>query len=395
MEWYCEDEDTLRDISNGDITIFRKNHGYIHPQTWEEVIEHNSQIDFRNHSAYDSDDSDDSDAPESKGYESSVQYVVNFRRSAADGKEYLVTTKTYKEPVKFEVADNNDRLPALQEIKDILSPHSADTATTGDIADSEKTKLGTHDRVVDTSLRINSQYLLNVLRSLITYMDIPPDERKTDLVTGLFHYPYQELFHHLPGLLEYQNENAALRNTHTTLFNEKFDEHMSLLDDYLNSKSGVPTEEFKARLERKIPTVTFATYWLLLKPGSQVYARESDGTLNAYILDEVRGGPSQRGGEKINRDYSISVWYLTFDGRAMSPDFRGFKISVFDNERDITSLTVFPARFIDDKDNGELEKRLVERGERYFTYSKAPAFLQYTGKGLKSGNKTVKPLASV
>ena len=170
---------------------------------------------------------------------------------------------------------------------------------------------------------------------------------------------------------------------------------MSLLDDYLNSKSGVPTEEFKARLERKIPTVTFATYWLLLKPGSQVYARESDGTLNAYILDEVRGGPSQRGGEKINRDYSISVWYLTFDGRAMSPDFRGFKISVFDNERDITSLTVFPARFIDDKDNGELEKRLVERGERYFTYSKAPAFLQYTGKGLKSGNKTVKPLASV
>ena len=174
MEWYREDEDTLRDISNGDITIFRKNHGYIHPQTWEEVIEHNSQIDFRNHSAYDSDDSDDSDAPESKGYESSVQYVVNFRRSAADGKEYLVTTKTYKEPVKFEVADNNDRLPALQEIKDILSPHSADTATTGDIADSEKTKLGTHDRVVDTSLRINSQYLLNVLRSLITYMTFHP-----------------------------------------------------------------------------------------------------------------------------------------------------------------------------------------------------------------------------
>lgn len=287
MEWYREDEDALRDISSGDITIFHRVNGYIHPQTWEEVIEHDSQIDFRNHSAYDSDDSDGSDPPESKEYESSVQYVVNVRRSGSDGKEYLVTTKTYKEPVKFEVADNNDRLPALQEIKDILSPHSEDTATTGDIADSEKTKLGIHDRVVDTSLRINSQYLLNVLRSVITYMDVPTEERNTDLVTGMFYYPYPELFHHLPDLLEYQNGNTALRNKHTALFNEKFDEHLNLLEDYLNSKSGVPTEEFKARLERKIPTVTFATYWLLLKPGTHVYVRDNDGSINAYILHEV------------------------------------------------------------------------------------------------------------
>jgi hypothetical protein len=395
MEWYREDEDALRDISSGDITIFHRVNGYIHPQTWEEVIEHDSQIDFRNHSAYDSDDSDGSDPPESKEYESSVQYVVNVRRSGSDGKEYLVTTKTYKEPVKFEVADNNDRLPALQEIKDILSPHSEDTATTGDIADSEKTKLGIHDRVVDTSLRINSQYLLNVLRSVITYMDVPTEERNTDLVTGMFYYPYPELFHHLPDLLEYQNGNTALRNKHTALFNEKFDEHLNLLEDYLNSKSGVPTEEFKARLERKIPTVTFATYWLLLKPGTHVYVRDNDGSINAYILHEVRGGQSDNGGEKINRNYKIEVWNLVFSGNVIAPRFRVLDISVFDNEKEITSLTVFPARYIDEDDDGELKKKLVERGERYFTYSKAPAFLQYTGKGLAAGSKMVELLASI
>ncbi|CAN9087175.1 unnamed protein product [Alternaria alternata] len=388
MEWYSEDEDTLRDIGNGDITIFHRVNGFIHPQTWEEVIEHDSQIDFWAHSGYDSDDSDDSDSPESKEYESSVQYVVNFRRSGTDGKEYLVTTNTYKEPVKFEVTDNNDRLPALQEIKDVLSPPHQDTETTGDITDGEKTKLGTHDRVTSTSLRINSQYLLNVLKSVISYTETSDDAQMSDIVTGLFYYPYPELFHHLPDLLEYQNGNTALRNKHTTLFNEKFDEHLNLLDDYLNSKSGVPTKEFKARLERKIPTVTFATYWLLLKPGIQVYVREDDGSLNAYILDEVEGGLSKRGGEKTNSTYTIHVWCLAFNGKDISPDFRNFRISVFDNERDITSLAVFPARYVDDKDNGKLEERLVERGKRYFGYSKAPAFLQYTGKGLKSGNKT-------
>jgi hypothetical protein len=394
MEWYREDEDTLRDISNGDITIFHRVNGYIHPQTWEEVIEHDSQIDFWTHSAYDSDDSDDSDEPESKEYESSVQYVVNFRRSEADGKEYLIATNTSKEPVEFEVADSNDRLPALQEIKNILSPHYQNTTTTGDMTDGKKTKLGTHDRVTSTSLRINSQYLLNVLKSVISYMEVS-DERETDLVTGLFYYPYPELFHHLPDLLEYQNGNTALRNKHTTLFNEKFDEHLNLLDDYLNSKSGVPTKEFKARLERKVPTVTFATYWLLLKPGSQVYVKDNDGSLNAYILDAVEGGPSERAGEKTNRNYKIIVWNLVLVGKTISPDYRTVEVSVFDNERDITSLTVIPARFIDENDNGESEKRLVERGKRYFVYSKAPAFLQYTGKGLKAGNKMVELPASI
>jgi hypothetical protein len=395
MEWYHEDEDTLRDISNGDITIIHKNNGFLHPQTWEEVIEHDSLVEFWTHSAYDSDDSDSSDPPERKEYESSVQYVVNFRRSRADGEEYLVTTKTYKEPVEFEVADSNDRLPALQEIKDVLSPHHQVTETTGDNTNGKTTKLGTHDRVTDTSLRINSQYLLNVLKSMVTYIDTYPGERRNDLTTGLFYYPYQELFHYLPDLLEYQNGTAPLRDKHSTFFNEKFDEHLNLLDDYLNSKSGVPIEDFKARLEKKTPTVTFATYWLLLKPGSPVYVKGNDGTLNAYIFDSMKGGPSQHGGEKINRDYKIYVWNLVFDGNVISPDFRNLEISVFDNERDITSLTVFPCRFIDDYGNGDVEKRLIERGKHYFTYSKAPAFLQYTGRGLKTGSKTVELLTVI
>jgi hypothetical protein len=84
-----------------------------------------------------------------------------------------------------------------------------------------------------------------------------------------------------------------------------------------------------------------------------------------------------------------------FDGRVMLPGFRNLEISVFDNERDITSLKVFPAHFIDDNDNGKLEERLVERGKRFFTYCKAPAFLQYTGKSSVAKNKTVKLLSFI
>ncbi|KAL1801358.1 hypothetical protein ACET3X_001700 [Alternaria dauci] len=388
IEWHREDEDTLRDISNGDFTIMAVTKGCIHPQTWEQVIEHGSEIRIWTHSAYEG-------QKISKEYESSVQYVVNIRKYDSDGNEYLTATNTYKEPVEFELTDDSGRLPALQEIKDIVSPNYQDGGTTGDSSDGKKTKLGPHDRVTDTSLRIISPYLLNILKSVTTYTEAAAEELLNDLVTGMFYYPYRELYHHLPALLEYQNGTVALRAKHSTFFNERYDEHLNVLQKYLNSQPGVPIEEFKERLERKIPTITFATYWLLLKPGSEVYVREDDGSLNAYILDSFEGGVSERGGKKTNRNYKILVWNLMYGETKISPNYRTVEINVFDNAREIASLSLFPSRFLDEYDKEKrLEKRLVDRGKRYFTYSKSPAFLQYTGRGLGTVSKTVKPLSS-
>ena len=131
------------------------------------------------------------------------------------------------------------------------------------------------------------------------------------------------------------------------------------------------------------------TTLLLLKPGSQVYVREDDGSFNAYIVHNVKGGVSGVDKNKITESYRVKVWHLAFDGSEIQPCSRRIVISAFDNEREITSLDIFPARFIDDNDNGELEEKLVKCGEKYFAYSRGPTFLQYTGRGLNSSSKRV------
>ena len=155
-------------------------------------------------------------------------------------------------------------------------------------------------------------------------------------------------------------------------------------------------KDFNARLIQKTPVVAFATYWLLLKPGTDVYVREDDGSLNAYVVHSVTGGISERDGKKVqaSSNYNVCVWNLAFDGTHISPRLRDVEVSVFDNLREVTSLPVIPVRFIDDSDEGVLKEKLVNRGRKYFDFSKRPSFLQYTGQGLKKGAKKVMSLKS-
>jgi hypothetical protein len=66
-----------------------------------------------------------------------------------------------------------------------------------------------------------------------------------------------------------------------------------------------------------------------------------------------------------------------------------FHIPVFDGDREIMSLPVFPARFQDVLDSGTRRKQLIERGKRFFASTKGPTFLEYTGLGQKLGWKKV------
>jgi hypothetical protein len=68
---------------------------------------------------------------------------------------------------------------------------------------------------------------------------------------------------------------------------------------------------------------------------------------------------------------------------------RRVEVNVYDNSREVTALPLFPARFQDHIDGGRLREKLIARGKKYFQYSKCPSFLEYTGKGLKRGSRTV------
>jgi hypothetical protein len=105
----------------------------------------------------------------------------------------------------------------------------------------------------------------------------------------------------------------------------------------------------------------------------------------------VTGGveTSETDGKKVHSKYSVSVWNLAFDGTKVSPCIRTVEVDIFDKEREITSLRIFPVVYLDDRDEGKRRSTLIARGKRYFEYCKQPTFLQYTGPGLKKGAQDV------
>jgi hypothetical protein len=130
-----------------------------------------------------------------------------------------------------------------------------------------------------------------------------------------------------------------------------------------------------------------------MKPGSDVYVREN-GQLNAYVVEEVLGGVEHSfGGLRVGsvsaRNYLIRVWKLIYNGKVIRRKSVVIDVPVFDNERDVMSLPLFPTRFKDKMDEGVRRKQLIERGKKMFRFAKSPAFLEYTGVGLKSGGRKV------
>jgi hypothetical protein len=384
-EWFREDEKILADISNGDVTVVSPEQGHIHPHTWEHVVEHKAKIRFLPHSSYAEDTHGEAK------YENRVQYLVNYFQLPTNKDEegaYLGESK-YDSPVEFEITYDNEKLPALEESKNVETPRYRAPKDGENGTDKKKARLTPLDKVISTCLKIHSPFLHNVLKSIVECTDKSTDSRFT-VGTGLFMHPYEDLYHHMSEILDYKSHESELRVKHSADFNQQCDEHIDLLLGYLNSQPTVPVKEFSTRLEQKTPVVTFATLWLLLKPGIDVYVREDDGSLNAYVVHEVVGGVSETDGKEESSDYGVYVWNLAFDGTQISPGLRRLEISVFDDVREVTSLPVFPVKFIDEHDNGILKEQLINRGKKYLEYSKRPSFLQYTGKGLKKGTKTVR-----
>ena len=319
-------------------------------------------------------------------HECRIQYTVDYFEGTTAYNTFKAR-HTFDQPVEVAHGDDDATLPAIEEIKDVVTPHYRHSENNKHGKIDSKAALGSQDHVVYTKLKINSSYLLNLLRSIIEY----PGECREEfgLEAGLYLYPFEDLYHHLDQLLGYKIDGSGLRAQHSAAFNQKCDEHIELLRAYLMVQSGVPFENFQSLQERRVPVVSFKHYWLLLKPGADVYVRESDGSLNVYVLDEVQCIPTPTHDTRSIRDYTIAVWNLAFGGTHITPRRRYIEVKVFDNEREITSLSVFPVKFHDENDKGRLREELVSRGRRYFHYSKRPCFLEYTGKGVKEASKTV------
>ncbi|KAF2111085.1 hypothetical protein BDV96DRAFT_500065 [Lophiotrema nucula] len=399
--YYAEDKEALEEVSSGKFELrSRGNHGgVIVPAIWEQVVEPKWFVEIWLYSQIaeilppSPVEGPKEEEQFETTYENRVRYTVSYYQKDRWGEhEEFLGKSTYNQPVDFEVSTDRPKvLPVLEEMKVVTSPWSYEEKPRQHWEESDaskKPKLGQFDKVSETKLQIHSQYLLNVLRSIIDYSAEEPSGDVDSLTDGSFRYPYRDLFYYRSDLKVYKTDLDGRRKKHSEMFNKTCDEHIDILLDYLYTQPTISLREVESLWSRKIPLTTFAGVWLLLKPGSDVYVREPDGSLNVYIIDKVDGGvQDDNSGKRVVQDYSILVWNMALSQFGLNPRSFRVSITIFDNEHEVVKLKVFPTGFIDNHDGGALRAKLRERGKKYFQYAKGPSFLEYDGYGLKPGRK--------
>ncbi|RAL60584.1 hypothetical protein DID88_009779 [Monilinia fructigena] len=115
--------------------------------------------------------------------------------------------------------------------------------------------------------------------------------------------------------------------------------HINVLQKYLEDSFEDKLKFEDDRHARANPVATFDMLWMLFKPGMDVYAQ----------FDEQRAG------------------FVYFDGRFVGRRSHEVTIAPFEGEREITSLKVIPAHYIDRNPVISPRKQLEDRGEKFYS----------------------------
>ncbi|KAI1658642.1 hypothetical protein F4813DRAFT_40288 [Daldinia decipiens] len=407
---YRNNEGALKEIEEGRYKLYTDGR-ILFPDYWEHLVKPGWIIDIqldskpwvREGSVSDpSEVSDtDQDKTEEDGdfegrYEVKATYTINYYQKQRYGDDEFLYRVSKDDPVPLKTSrSRGEVLPVLEEKTTVLlgerGRHDASRSRSRSRRKvKDAPKLGDRDRVQKKHLHIHSRLLINALRAVMKYSsEAPSGDEADDLEEGVFSYPYKDLFHHREELREYKTQIGGIRENHTESYNAECDRHIDFLLQYLENEPTIRVKGLEARWAKKVPTTTFTGLWLLLKPGSDVYVVEN-GQLNAYVVDAVLDGVEHvfQGLWAIKvKSYSIRLWNLVYDGKVIKRRSKLVDVPVFDNERNITSLPLFPTRFHDNLDGGARRKELIERGKMFFRCAKGPAFLEYTGSGLRPGWK--------
>ncbi|KAM3084607.1 hypothetical protein ACMFMF_001961 [Clarireedia jacksonii] len=124
--------------------------------------------------------------------------------------------------------------------------------------------------------------------------------------------------------------------------------------------------------------VSFADLWYLFKPGDEVVGQNRR---QAYRIIKVTSASHKAISPyprfTLTSDSSsdetpivLHCVYVDFDGKTLGPISKKVKIQRYDGEKDVTSLEVFPLRFVDldrkgDKPAQSFRDRLIERGRSF------------------------------
>jgi hypothetical protein len=103
--------------------------------------------------------------------------------------------------------------------------------------------------------------------------------------------------------------------------------------------------------------------------------------------------------EKGNFDTSnaqVTVWSLASAGDKIFRKEYFYEIMEYSGEREITSLEVFPCKYLDEQDGGKTRANLEPRGRRYYDILREyPLHLSYSGPTFDQKPITVREQPSI
>ena len=265
-------------------------------------------------------------------------------------------------------------------------------------------------------LNILSPLLLRAMHDIITYY---PDRNPYGPM--MLPYPFSLLFHHTKELEAYKVTNDSALSPDDV---EERNRHIDCALNVVDVEHGEDIIVGKAGQEQTPPVTTFKNYWMLLKFGALVYKRQH-GILSTYVVHGVAGGvenrklepyvslwihnvPSRSGrffillfsnaihhGNQRRSDtlkkalltpfsYQITLWNLNFDGRRLGRCAEEEFLIPFEGERPITSLSVYPVHFHQDREGeNPMKAQMIARGRKFMSLTK-PTYCNYDGHTLSS-----------
>lgn len=317
---------------------------------------------------------------------SKVSYVATYLAPDSDGDYQRRNTKRLNDKTIFtKVSDVQIPKSVLEEHREVYCSNKYATDPEDDM----------FDTISSPVLYIHSPILLNALNAIIDCQSRPDriprveyrvEEIESDLGQGRLVYPFTDLHHYRERLLQYREE---VSETHDSEYTTTCQEHIDILVGYMDGLTGIGLRNAELLWNNEVPKTTFTSLWLLLKPGTDVFVQEQ-GKLNAYVIESFSGGVPWGLHNARSRPYLVNVWNLNFDGQVLSRSVKEVSISIFDGQREITSLPLFPIKFYVDEDpQNSLRQQLVDRGKRFVKMVKAPTFQEYSGPSRLQGNRTV------
>ncbi|KAK7914204.1 ATPase [Apiospora marii] len=223
--------------------------------------------------------------------------------------------------------------------------------------------------VEQTSMVINSPYLINALKAVVEYY---PGNTGFLGDTVTINAPYRLVYHHLPALCYYRDHQPA---THDGEYARLTRRHINVLVDHMDQKLG---PRFDAEHERHLsspPNALYRNLWMLYKPGEVVYAKHENQDYEPYVVSRCSSGKDGQ--------LKVGCWNLTFANGEFIRTTDWFDVDRFSDEAAISSLAVIPARFYCGEDGEEdpedVEDRNIRLGRRTWELAKGPAYMSYSG----------------